>query len=95
MIEFRKYAEITRRRMFYAMIRVTRCYGGISAFSSPSVRPYNFADRDSNDGSVSRSVHFSIVVQPETFLNQVDGKQEAINRISSINHVREKKIIAE
>jgi len=59
------------------MIRVTRCCGEISAFSSPSVRPYNFADRDSNDRSVSRSAHFSIAVQPETFLNQVGGKQEA------------------
>lgn len=33
-----------------ATIRVTRRCGGVSAFSFPSVRPYNFADRDLNDG---------------------------------------------
>lgn len=42
---------------------------------------------------VSRVVRISASVQPETFLNQVGGKQEAINRISSkaVNHVGQKK----
>lgn len=69
--------------MLSATVGVTRCCGGISAFSSPSVRPYNFANRDLNDGSVSRSVHFSIATRPGTSLNRVGGKPEAINCISS------------
>jgi len=69
--------------MLSATVGVTRCCGEISAFSSPSVRPYNFANRDLNDGSVSRSVHFSIATRPGMSLNQVGGKPEAINCISS------------
>lgn len=41
-----------QRTMLSVTVGVPRCCGGISAFSSPSVRPYNFANRDLNDGSV-------------------------------------------
>lgn len=45
-----------RRMILSETIGVARCCGGISTFSSPSVRPYNFASRDLNDGNASRSI---------------------------------------
>lgn len=48
---------------------VTRCCGGISALSFLSVRPHNFADRDLNDTSISRNVHFSIAARFGASLN--------------------------
>lgn len=71
--------------MLFATIHVTRCCGGISAeFSSLSVRPYNFADRDLNDASVSRNVHFSIAARSGMSLNQVGGKSETIKALNRV-----------